>query len=52
MGRHKRVLRRRRRLDGGRDPNDWRLGGDTVAVRRLQSVGVRQEAGLADRRRH
>lgn len=52
VGRHERVLRGRRRLDGGRDPDDGRLGGDAVAVGRLQSVGVRQEAGLADRRRH
>lgn len=52
VGRHERVLRGHRRLDGGRDPDDGRLGGDAVAVGRLQSVGVRQEAGLADRCRH
>lgn len=52
VGRHERVLRGRRRLDGGRDPDDGRLGGDAVAVGRLQGVGVRQEAGLADSRRH
>lgn len=52
VGRHQRVLRGCRRLDGGRDPDDGRLGGDAVVVGRLQSVGMRQEAGLADRRRH
>lgn len=49
VGRHERVLRRNRRLDGRGYSDDGRLCGHAVAVGGLQGVGVWQKAGLAYR---
>lgn len=48
VGRHERVLRGHRGLDGGGHSDDGGLRGHAVVVRGwLQGVGVRHEAGLA-----